>query len=175
MSMEEWRVIPTATKYEVSSLGRVRRIAPYRTTTPGRILSVNIDEHGYARTAISFDGVGVKSAQIHRLVLMAFVGLPPSEQHLGAHWNGVRNDNRPENLRWATPKENTQDKRRHGTYQIGAGNPNAKLSEDDVNLIRSHIMYGERTPVLSFLFQVTETTIRKIAKGESWSHLEFQL
>jgi len=176
--IEEWRIIPTAKKYEVSSTGRVRRSQPYRSTRVGRILGVNTDAHGYQSTAISFDGIGTKSAQIHRLVLLAFVGLPPTPKHVAAHWNGQRSDNRPENLRWATPRENTQDKRRHGTYQIGDGNPNSKLTEDDIqsNQMWKYALGSERrVRIIALLHQVTETAIRRILKGMSWSHLEFQL
>lgn len=51
---------------------------------------------------------------VHRLVLMTFAGPPEGRQ--GAHINGKRGDNRIENLRWATPKENTLDKLDHGTW-----------------------------------------------------------
>lgn len=175
--VEEWRTIPIALKYEASSLGRIRRVVPYRSTTAGRILSVNKDEHGYARTAISIDGIGIRSVQIHRMVLLAFYGMPPTPEHEGAHWNGVRDDNRPDNLRWATASENTQDKRRHGTYQSGSQNPNAKLTEDDINLIRwKHALgYERRVRVIALLHQITDTSVRRILKGRSWSHLEFQI
>lgn len=52
---------------------------------------------------------------VHRLILLAFAGNPPTEQHECAHWNGVRSDNRIANLRWATKTENQADRFRHGT------------------------------------------------------------
>lgn len=39
--MEEWRVYPEVSNYEVSSLGRVRNIKT------GRILANNVDKDGY--------------------------------------------------------------------------------------------------------------------------------
>lgn len=170
---EEWRTILTASKYEASSHGRIRRSVAYRSTQVGRLLSLYIDKHGYVRTAVSFDGVGVRSAQVHRLVLLAFKGLPPSDEYEGAHWNGVRRDNRPDNLRWATPFENMEDRVRHRTDPVGMRNPNVKLNDDDVNLIRWKHLLGEASvPQLAFLNSITDTNVRRILGRKNWTHLE---
>jgi hypothetical protein len=46
-----------------------------------------------------------RERRVHRLVTLAFHGLPPSEAHTPDHINRIRHDNRAENLRWATPIE----------------------------------------------------------------------
>lgn len=170
---EEWRTILTATKYEASSLGNVRRAVPYRSTKAGRLMSLYIDKHGYVRTSVSIDGVGIRSVLVHRLVLLAFKGLPPTPDHVGAHWNRIRSDNRPDNLRWATDQENMDDRARHETDPVGVRNPNVKLSEDDVNLIRWKYALGEASvSQLAWLHSVTDTNIRRIVRRRNWTHLE---
>lgn len=46
-----------------------------------------------------------RERRVHRLVILAFHGNPPSPGHTPDHINRDRTDNRAENLRWATPKE----------------------------------------------------------------------
>lgn len=47
-----------------------------------------------------------KTYKIHRLVCEAFHGLAPSEKSIVLHINEEPTDNRAENLRWGTRKEN---------------------------------------------------------------------
>ncbi|MFN8294847.1 MAG: HNH endonuclease signature motif containing protein [Chitinophagales bacterium] len=46
------------------------------------------------------------SEVIHRIVAYAFLGEPPSKQHIVDHLDTNRQNNRPENLRWLTKLEN---------------------------------------------------------------------
>lgn len=43
---------------------------------------------------------------VHRIVATAFLGIPPSSQHVVDHIDTNRRNNRPENLRWVTKLEN---------------------------------------------------------------------
>lgn len=43
---------------------------------------------------------------VHRIVAYAFIGEPPTTQHIVDHKNTNRQNNRPENLRWLTKLEN---------------------------------------------------------------------
>lgn len=43
---------------------------------------------------------------VHRIVAWAFLGNPPSSQHVVDHIDTNRRNNRPENLRWLTKLEN---------------------------------------------------------------------
>ena len=114
---EEWR--PTHhPDYDVSNLGRVRSRAPMgrpdisqRPKEP-RILKPVYPSHGYA--CVNF-GEG-NSQRVHRLVLIAFVGLcPPGSEALHA-------DDNPRNpalynLSWNTHRQNLQDAVRRGRHQ----------------------------------------------------------
>jgi len=53
--------------------------------------------------------------RVHRLVLEAFVGPCPEGMEC-RHLDGDPSNNRLENLRWGTPAENTEDKRKHGRH-----------------------------------------------------------
>lgn len=115
--------------YDVSSWGRVRSLPRERTS--GRVLRPKFDHKGYVRVSLGKGNV----RQVHRLVLEAFSG-PAGAGREGAHLDGNPSNNRLENLAWKTSAENKADQRRHGTLPLGDARPNAKLSDDDVRVIR---------------------------------------
>ncbi|MCC9186014.1 HNH endonuclease [Mycolicibacterium mageritense] len=55
-----------------------------------------------------------------KLVCLAFHGECPPDKTLVAHWNDVKHDDRPENLRWATRSENAQDRMRNARARAQA-------------------------------------------------------
>ena len=169
---EEWSIIPLAPDYEASSRGRVRRATPYRCTKVGKILKQDKCSDGHFITRLRHGGK-VRGVGVHRLVCEAFHGPAPSEIHVAAHNNGVPHENTPGNVRWATPKENYDDRYLHGTDPTGERNPNAKLNTEEVLLIRSHLMFGERPATLSRMFGVSDVAITRIGQRKVWSHLEF--
>lgn len=48
----------------------------------------------------------ISSEVVHRIVAYAFLGAPPSPQHVVDHIDTNRKNNRPDNLRWLTKLEN---------------------------------------------------------------------
>lgn len=48
----------------------------------------------------------IGSERVHRIVAFAFLGEPPTSQHIVAHIDTNRRNNRPQNLRWLTKLEN---------------------------------------------------------------------
>lgn len=107
--LEEWRVIPEfSCKYEASNLGRVRN----RRT--GLVLKQRLNPRRYPVVELS-DGKS-RECMVHRLMLSAFHGPAPEGQE-GCHGNGIKTDNRIENLRWDTHSSNCEDLVRHGTHR----------------------------------------------------------
>ena len=105
-SVETFLPIPGFTRYRISDQGRIA-------TASGAIMADYDSGKGYRQIVLIDDNGNARHMYVHRLVLMAHVGLPPSPTHQAAHWpNANRADNRLKNLRWATPRENSADKRR---------------------------------------------------------------
>lgn len=163
---EEWRTIPGFEGlYQVSSLGRVRRI----TKVPAYILRSRVCTSGYMRVRMCKDGIP-HDGDIHVLMCSAWHGPKPSPLHEAAHWNGDRLDNVPLNLRWATPTEQALDKHRHGTTVRGEASLQAKLTEADVRAIRVRYAPGLAS-ALGLEFGVTKENIYHIVKRRAWRHV----
>jgi hypothetical protein len=96
----------------------------------------------------------------HRLMLHAFVGACPDNCE-ALHINGNRLDNRLENLRWGTRKENVADAIKHGTATIGSRNGAAKLTDEMVKFIRGSKQIGG----LADQFNVSMITIQRVIGG----------
>lgn len=120
---EQWKpVVGFEKDYEVSDQGRVRsldRIAKRRDgrtmKVKGRLRKLATNASGYLFVNMSING-NVTYRRVNRLVLESFVGPCPSGME-SLHGNGIRTDNRLENLRWGTVSENQLDSVRHGTQR----------------------------------------------------------
>ena len=129
---EIWKPYPKMPEYEISNLGRVKRLQRtykrsdgFLTTIKEKLLSPRENSDGYPRVKLRD-----KLVFVHRLVLETFVGEKPGEKYQACHNNGIPNDNRVENLRWDLPSNNVRDRIRHGTYQIGEKNHQNKYPDD---------------------------------------------
>lgn len=162
---ELWAPVPNYHGlYEVSSLGRFRRADTHRP------VAVTVSPHnGYGYVGLAKDGVH-QNYRAHRIVLTAFVGLPPANEE-ARHLNGVRDDNRLANLAWGTKQENMADKVRHGTLRgahPGSRHHNAKLSEDAVEAIFNQRAAGMLQKDIARFWGITQGNVSRILSGETW-------
>lgn len=123
---ETWKpVVGFEGSYEVSDKGRVRSLD--RTIVrsdgvllprKGKMLSLEIDRHGYPRARPSEGGKN-KPHPVHKLVLAAFVG-PREEGMECRHLDGNPKNNYVANLAYGTASQNTLDQVRHGTHYLAS-------------------------------------------------------
>jgi ribosome-binding protein aMBF1 (putative translation factor) len=76
-----------------------------------------------------------------------------------------------EHLELGTPKQNSEDRVRDGTDNRGSKNPNASLTEDAVKEIKEN-KDGLTKNQLAQKHNVRVNVIRKIQRGERWTHVE---
>lgn len=161
--VEQWKPVPGYEGlYEVSDQGRVKSLRK------GKIMSDKPNKTlGYVLYKLSAHGCA-KDWYGHTLVLNAFVG-PRPERHECRHLNGVRNDNRLSNLAWGTPTENDNDRKKHGTFVQGELHGAARLTDEDIRLIRA--MPGTQAKISS-QFKVSQSLISMIKSGARWGHVQ---
>lgn len=161
---ETWKPV-AGWPYEVSDHGRLRRVGS------SKVCATYTLPNGYVQADFRHDGKKVHR-YVHRLVAEAFHGIQPSCSHEVAHQNGVRSDNRANNLRWASRSENHLDKRDHGTMLRGSKHHMAKLTEPQVIEIRRRVNAGEKQKDLAVEFRMSKMAISRAVRGENWRHVE---
>lgn len=108
---EKWNSITNFPNYEASSLGRIRstdRVVPNNSPSGrsgtrkliGQVLKMPIGTHGYPCVNINH-----VSRLVHRLIAESFIDNPLRLRYVD-HKNGNKSDNRVENLRWCSMKQN---------------------------------------------------------------------
>lgn len=182
-SDEGWRPIE-GWPYEVSDKGQVRRSEGGKGCQPGYILKTYPVETksptnggSYQKVALWRNGSRTQFF-VHHLVAEAFIGSRP-EGYETNHKNGIKDDNRPENLEWVTSKENTEHARSLGRQVVGEKVCTSKLTRPDVREIRRRYRGDERVQAggvtqreLAEEFGVGRRTISDIVNHKSWRHVE---
>ncbi len=99
-SIEQWKPIEDYNgKYFVSNFGNIKS---YKYNAP-KLLKQRKDNYGYLRVAL-VNGKEVRELKVHRLVAKAFISNPYNKPTVN-HIDGNKENNRVENLEWATNKE----------------------------------------------------------------------
>lgn len=164
--------------YEVSDMGRVKSVARVIQRKGGRVNPIPekilkpVMCRRYPGVSLYRAGSPLKTPTIHTLVMTAFVG-PCPEGIQVAHNNGDRTDNRLENLRYATPLENSGDKFEHGTVLRGEQIARAKLTEECVREIRRLYQTGAFSQQdIADKFGVVQSAVSAVLIGKTWAHVE---
>jgi len=172
--MENWKAIPGwETYYAASTLGNIKRLAGSPRTRVDRMLKPIRIPRGYFAVGLVCTGRKQRPYVIHRLVLETFVGPPPSANHVPNHLNGIKTDNRLENLAWVTHSENVKhayDTGLHKKYK-GSQASAAKLTEADVVDILARVARRDYRKDICADYGIATRTLDQIVSGNNWTHV----
>lgn len=154
-----------------------------------------IEDGGYLYVSLHKDGKQKKAA-VHRLVAGVFIPNPDNKPQIN-HINGIKTDNRVENLEWVTASENVQHAYDNGLAVIGDnvkqlskqkmekwnqtekakkrmsdfGKAYRKLSKEQVLQILEYQKQGKSAYSVSKIFPISKQSILKIYRKKTY--LEF--
>lgn len=179
MGKEKWKWVPGFLgRYKISDHGRLLSVTRFVEIKGffhkrvGRVLRTMADPRTGHRWICLYKNDAKTVFYVHTLVLTAFVGPRPSPKHQCRHFpDRDPSNNRLDNLRWGTFKENWADMLVHGTAPVGECHSQAKLTASKVRYIRE--FYKRRDPVwggaaLARKFGVTSSLISYIVGGKIW-------
>lgn len=180
---EVWKDIPGTTWHQISSMGNARtkdRKIFYRfkknNKRKGKFLFLKsiemkkgIGKAGYLYIYIKINGE-YKNVSVARCVASAFHGKIYKGMSVN-HINGIKTDNRVENLEIVTNKENTQHAWRTGLIKK-ANSGRYIFKEEDIRAIRFFYdpskKHGSINPILCKIFGCRGNTLTKIAEHKTY-------
>jgi len=163
---EIWKDIPDYEGlYQASNLGKIKSLIN------NKILKPIIDNKKY-RYVFLYNHGKSKKYRVHRIILITFISNCPEGMEC-RHLDGNPENNKLENLKWGTSKENSKDRKIHGNWsngnRQGSRNPMSKLNEIQVKIIK----YLLKTNILkqkeiAKVFGVKDTIISQIKHNKRW-------
>jgi len=178
---EVWRPIDGFENYMISNFGRVKSLTRYeffknhtkvsRRIRKSKILRFSFDSDGYIHYGLSKNGKG-NTRKLHRLIAIAFIPNPENKPCIN-HINGIKTDNRIENLEWCTVMENNIHGIANGLIKpsFGENNGQSKLNTIKVRIIK-RLFNDMSDSSIGKIFNMSSEGIRKIRIGKTWTHIK---
>lgn len=149
----------------------------------GRLYSINGKQKGFQLVSGSRDSVGYhifslrcsgakkKDVRRHTLLAKAFIPNPENKPFIN-HKNGVKGDDRIENLEWVTALENSRHAIETGLLDTkGEKHVRAKLTEGQVLEIRKLAASGILHSKIAENYPITRRQVTDIVRGRNWGWL----
>jgi hypothetical protein len=177
--MEVWKKVKGYEEiYLVSNLGNVKSIDHYinnnqntKSLKKGRVLKKFQSIKGYLQTSLSKETKRFNTG-IHRVVAIAFIPNPENKPQVN-HINGIKTDNRVENLEWCTNKENQIHAVKNGLCNpnYGEKHHNSKLTNEDVKKVRVLFKTGISNTELSRKYNISAVAMSNILKNKTYINI----
>ena len=150
----------------------------YKVSKDGKVFSIrnniylkpNKDRKGYLYVNLSKNGK-VKLFHIHRLVANAFIPNKSNKEEVN-HINGIKTDNKVENLEWVSHKENMQHAYKHNLIAqesiVNNVNRMIKATSKPINQIKNGVVINsfESINEASRITKIKAPHICEVLKGK---------
>ena len=162
--------------YEVSNLGNIKSLSKIN-KNKNKLVAQRVQNNGYIHVCLSKNGK-TQIKTVHRIVAQAF--LPPIEGKKEInHINGIKTDNRAENLEWVSHRENVIHAISNGLFfdirkikdRSYASKPVAKIKDGIVVKTYKSMSDAAKCENISLSAMQWRTTHNSVVNGYSWKHL----
>jgi DNA-binding transcriptional regulator YiaG len=155
MVTEHWKAFPLDTRYEISSLGRLRRVSTQR------IRKTPVKQNGYKGVVFTYAKSKPRGWDFHFMVALTWLGPRPPGFDI-SHQDGNKLNNRVSNLVYESRKENMS--KPFNKYYNGEN----KLTLQQVKTIRRDKKLSNNQWAKKL--KVTRKTIWRVRTLRSWTH-----
>jgi molybdenum-dependent DNA-binding transcriptional regulator ModE len=166
-TQEAWKdVVGYEGLYQISNVGRVKAFAKTvnssygKTRTRKEIIRKNQKmTRGYLFIRLARSKKDAKAMSIHFLVAQAFIPNPKKKPEVN-HINGIKTDNRVENLEWVTRRENIRHAVNIGLIKTGG----ASKSSRSIKCLTNNKVYGSIIDAAKEL-GLSVSSVSKVCRG----------
>ena len=159
--------------YDISNKGRVRSwINKAGNKMKDPYIRKMRKNYGYVYCNLK-KGDKYYAKRVHRLIAIEFIPNPQNKPCVN-HKNGIKDDNRIENLEWVTHRENDIHAFKTGLRESvkGEDNGHSKITEKDVIEIRDLCSNSSLTQrEIGIKFGISQPVVSEIHNRRYWSHV----
>lgn len=164
--------------YQVSNFGNVRSLDRIIKTSSGKeyfekgvTKSQRLNADGYPRVTLSKHSKKTNH-RVYRLVAIEFIPNPHNKPQIN-HINGIKTDNRVENLEWCTIQENIKHSNETGLAKVASGENHiwATLTDEQVLDIYKRSNSGEPQLDIAKDYNTSISVVSRIKNGRRWANL----
>ena len=116
----------------------------------------------------------IKTTYIHRIVGCHFITNPDNKPFIN-HINGIKSDNRSDNLEWCTQSENHIHAFNNGLQKRGEECSYSVLKEVQVIEVIKRINNNERNCDIAKIMDLSVKAVERIKYNNAWNHIDRSL